>query len=182
MRTHHVTHLLTRYVHGQLRPAQQARVVNHICTCAACRAALVREERIASDLAREMPTFGQPSAAQLAGVWAGVWQDLHPPRGPRVSLTWLPGLSVMLALAMVLMVALPLLAQSGIRAEAAPLQPRPADLASPTPDATETGEALRAGGFASPQATVALAVMSGVGGVGATPAPVPAVTVSPVTR
>ncbi|MBN2306341.1 MAG: zf-HC2 domain-containing protein [Anaerolineae bacterium] len=182
MATRHVTHLLTRYVHGQLRPSQRARVMNHVRDCAACRAALVREERLVLDLRREMPVFGQPTTAQLAGVWAAVWQEVQPAHRSRRGggMVWLPGLSVVLALALALVIALPVLAQSGIRAEAAPLhqvqQPRPVDLASPTPGATETNEAMvrhTGGGYgaATPQATVAYV---------ASPVPMPAVTVSPV--
>jgi hypothetical protein len=173
----HVTHLLTRYVHGQLRPAQRARVLNHVRVCGTCRAALAREERLAADLRREMPAFGQPTAAQLAGVWAGVWEQVGAPRQPRTNgLTWLPGLSMMLALALALALALPVLAGRDIRAEAAPMQPRPADLASPTPGATLTDEARPADrAVILPRATIALAVE-----MGASPVPMPAATVSPV--
>jgi anti-sigma factor RsiW len=81
MRNQHITHLITRYIHGQLRPSQRARVVNHVRTCAACRAALAREEGIASDLRREMPGIGTAArSAQFAQVWAGVWQEVGGPR------------------------------------------------------------------------------------------------------
>jgi len=182
MHNRHVTHLLTHYVHGQLSPAQRAHVVNHVRGCAACRAALAREDQLAADLRRELPAFGQAGAGQVSNLWAGVWQEISTPTHQVRALNsvWLPGLSLILATVLVLAVALPLLAEDGIRAEAAPLQPRPVSTASPTPGTTETGEARQANavfatsGMVRPQATVAYAP-----DVGATPAPVPVVTVSP---
>jgi anti-sigma factor RsiW len=182
MSNQHVTHLMTRYVHGQLRPELRARVVNHVRQCAACRAALAREEWIASDLRREMPVMGTAArAGQLTQVWAGVWSDVSASRTRSIGKTWLPGLSAALALVMLLAVALPLLAASGIRVEAAPHQPRPISTASPTPGVIETNEArlLAASGadHILPQATIAF-----VSNVGATPAPMPEATVSPEAR
>jgi anti-sigma factor RsiW len=181
MSSHHVTHLLTRYVHGQLRAVQRARVINHVRTCSYCRAALAREEQLADDLRHEMPRLGEASARQLAGVWAGVWQEFNTPRRPPRSapMMWLPGL---LGMMLVLVIALPLLVQSSTRVQAAPSQARPVSTASPTPGVAETDEAWSyAQGVGQygvdlpePQATVALALV-----VGATPAPVPAATVSP---
>jgi anti-sigma factor RsiW len=174
MRNGHITHLINRYLDGQLSPSQRARVINHARGCAACRATLAREERLAADLRRELPSMGQVRAGQLAQVWAGVRKDMSASR-PRVG-AGLPGVSVALAMVLALAVALPLLIESGLRAEAAPLQPRPISTASPTPDASET-EATRAPGtfdLAEPHATVALAASAGL-----TPAPVPQATVSP---
>lgn len=184
MRDRHVTHLLTRYVHGQLPPAARARVVNHVRTCATCRAALAREERMAADLRRELPVVASASAGQMAQIWAGVWREIGAPgQGHHPALARVPGVSVVLAMVLALAVALPLLAGSGLRADAAPLQPRPISTASPTPDAAETGEASPLGivplqiAAQQPEATVALAVQ-----VGVTPAPVPLATVSPQAR
>jgi hypothetical protein len=181
MSSHHVTHLVTRYVHGQLRAVQRARVINHVRSCADCRASLAREERLADDLRREMPRMGEPRARQLAGLWAGVWEELSAPRRPprSVPLMWVPGL---LAMMLVLAIALPLLVQSSARVQAAPSQARPVSTASPTPGLLETDEARVFGQYTGqsgsdlpePQATVAQAIV-----VGATPAPVPAATVSP---
>jgi len=183
MSSHHVNHLLTRYVHGQLRPAQRACVINHVRVCPDCRAALAREERLANDLRREMPRLGEASARQLAGVWAGVWQEVSAPRRPPRSapVMWVPGV---LAMMLVLAIALPLMVQSSARVQAAPSQARPVNTASPTPGMAGTDEA-RIYGYGlgqnangaelpEPQATVALALFAG-----ATPAPVPAATVSP---
>ncbi|MBP8972430.1 MAG: zf-HC2 domain-containing protein [Anaerolineae bacterium] len=178
MRDRHVTHLLTRYVHGQLSLAQEARVANHVRTCARCRAALAHEERVARDLRDELAVIGRQSAAPVAAAWAGVWREVRSPRSRARALAalWLPGLSLALAIALALAGALPLLAGEGVRAEAAPQQPRPIVMASPTPGVTETVEAYEAGGYpgALPLATVALA-----GQVGASPAPMPQATVSP---
>lgn len=179
MRDRHVTHLLTHYVHGQLSPAQEARVANHVRTCARCRAALAREERVAGDLRDELAVIGRGSAAPVATAWAGVWREVRAPR-PRahaLAALWLPGLSLALALALALAVALPLLVSGGVRAEAAPQQPRPILMASPTPGVTQTDEATDAAGLllrTLPQATVAFA-----SGVGASPVPMPQATVSP---
>lgn len=178
MRDRHVTHLLTRYVHGQLSLAQEARVVNHVRGCARCRAALAHEERVAHKLRDELAGIGRQSAAPVAAAWTGVWRELRSPRSRlrALAVLWLPGVSLALAVAIALAVALPLLAGGGVRVEAAPLQPRPLLMASPTPGVTETVEAFVAGAYSGPlpQATVALA-----GEVGASPAPMPQATVSP---
>jgi anti-sigma factor RsiW len=179
MQTRHVTHLLTRYVHGQLRPSQRARVINHVRTCPACRVALAREERVAADLRREMPAFGQARPGQLAQVWLDVWGEIgatHSPPPHTTRSTWLPGLSVVLAMLLLLAVALPLLVQSGLRAEAAPMQPRPNlafSTASPTPGVTDEVQPANVRRVV-PHATVAYAIQ-----VGASPAPMPEATVSP---
>ncbi len=174
----HVTHLLVRYVHGQLRPAQRAWVINHVRTCARCRAALAREERLAGDLRREVPSLGQPRPAQLAKVWAGVWQDVNTPRPRSRASGWtlLPGLSMALVIVLVVMVALPLVAQRDVRAEAAPFQARPETQqpASPAPAVTEEAPVQSVAAQGQPQATVAYAIPAG-----ASPAPIPRQTVSP---
>jgi hypothetical protein len=183
----HVSHLLTRYVHDQLSPAQRARVINHVRTCPDCRAVLAREERLATDLRREMPHFGQPRPAQLAHVWAGVYQDMNTPHHrsrPRNGggSAWLSGLGVAMAMLLMLMVALPLVAQSEVRAEAAPRQALPVSTASPTAGITDEAPTQRSVTFADnapalPRATVALVVR-----VGASPVPMPQATVSPDAR
>lgn len=178
----HVTPLIARYIDGQLRPAQRAQVVNHVRTCAACRAALAREERIAADLRREMPRFGQPDAARIDRVWSDVWRDFETtPRPVRSNRTLrLPELSVALAMLVMLALALPLLAQSGMRAEAAPFEPGSnlvRSTASPTPGGTDearAGAPATVVAHASAQATVALAPA-----VGASPAPMPVSTAWP---
>jgi len=178
----HVTPLIARYVEGQLRPAQRAQVVNHVRACAACRAALAREERIAADLRREMPRLGQPDAARIDRVWSDVWHDIETaPRRTRAHRsTRLPGLSVALAMLVMLALALPLLAQSGMRAEAAPFEPGSnlvRSTASPTPGGTDearTDTPASRAARANPLATVALAPA-----VGASPVPMPISTAWP---
>lgn len=175
----HVTHLLTYYVHGQLSMVQRARVLNHTRTCPACRAALAREEHLAADLRRELPRLGQNHAAQIAGMWASVWREVGPVRRCNLS-SWLPGVSVVLVMAVALLFALPLLSGNGVRAGAAPFPARPVSTASPTPGAAETGEARQVAGSAAlpdPRLTVAFASVAG-----ATPAPEPQATVSPEAR
>lgn len=186
MQSRHVTQLLTRYVHGQLPPAQCAQVINHVRTCASCRAALVREERLAARLRREMPMFGQPTSGQLAHVWAGVWGEVAGPRrrGGMSGSTWLPGLSFVVAALLVVMVMLPLVAQNGVRAEAAPLQPRPAELnEAGSPTASLTGDAVTQNALAVEReqtpATPAVTVAYVPNSAGASPVPVPRVTQSP---
>ncbi len=177
----HVTHLLTRYLHGQLRPAQQARVANHVRRCARCRAALAREERLAASLRRDLPALGQPRPEQLAGVWAGVLSELGAPQSRPAGMRfarWLPGMSMALGLLVLLAVALPLMAGGDLRVEAAPMQPRPVNTASPTPGATDTLVAA----LVLPQATIALALPGEEMEAGATPAPVPGIVVSPGAR
>ncbi len=176
MLTRHVTPLIVRHVHGQLSPRQRARVINHVRTCDRCRAALAREERVAGELRREMPRLGQPASAQLSRVWAGVWQEIsgpHQARRPSQG-AWLPGLSMVVAVVLAVAVVLPALRDGGVRVEAAPVQALPLATSSPTPGAAETGVAWVASAEPerpAPAATRAVA--------GATPAPMPAATVSP---
>ncbi|MBN1965956.1 MAG: hypothetical protein JW910_14995, partial [Anaerolineae bacterium] len=93
------------------------------------------------------------------------------------------GLSAVLAVLLVVMVAVPLIAQSDLRAEAAPLQPRPdlISLASPTPGMTDEARrdlALPVGDSVQPPATLAAVMFE----AGASPVPVPSSAVSPVAR
>lgn len=176
MRSRHVTHLLTRYVHGQLRPAQRARVSKHVRSCVDCRVALAREENLAADLRREMPFIGQASAGQLSHVWAGVWQEVNTtrPRSRRNGSSLLPGLGAMIAVLMLVMVAIPLLVQGGVRAEAAPLQAIPQlTVATASPTVGVTDEAN--GQQVNSDVTVAYRLVN----MEATPAPVPGATTSP---
>jgi predicted anti-sigma-YlaC factor YlaD len=180
-RFRHVNHLLSRYAHGQLRPAQRTRVSQHVRRCEACRAALAREQLIAADLRRQLPQWGQAQSNQLAGVWLNVWQEVNRPRCRAALPAWMPGLGVVVGMLLVLVVALPLIAGGEIRAVAAPNQALPVSTQSPTPGAAVTDEArlpALTGGSAlalpEPQATIALAVVAG-----ASPAPQPQATVSP---
>jgi anti-sigma factor RsiW len=183
MRNQHITHLITRYIHGQLRPSQRVRVVNHVRTCAACRAALAREEWIASDLRREMPGIGTAARApQFAQVWAGVWQEVGGPRARAKATAWLPGMGVVIALVLILAVIVPLVSASGLRDEAAPGQARPVSTASPTPSMIETSEARAVSGSSGGSRRLPAATVAYASGVGATPAPVPQATVSPEVR
>lgn len=183
MDNRHVTHLLTRYVNGTLRPRQRTQVINHVRVCESCRAALAREERVASDISHELPRTAAPRATQLAGVWADVLGELNTSRRrPRLDLPALiSGVSVLVAVGLMLVLALPLLAEGSVRVEAAPQQARPISTASPTPGVTETNEARYALAVDRllPQATIAFVIEGGVGGVAVTPAPMPQVTVSP---
>lgn len=184
MLNRHVTHLIAACVQGHLSLAQRARVIDHARTCARCGAALAREERIAAELRREMPRLGQPGGDQMSRVWADVWQQVQAPRPAsrtRSVASW-PGLSMALAVLLFVALALPLLAQSGMRAEAAPIDTG-ANLvrstASPTPGGTSvashntTPEVTLA--RAEPQSGGALAAPT----VGASPAPMPISTALP---
>lgn len=194
----HVTHLIPRYVHGQLRMAQRAQVINHVRTCADCRAALARDERLVNDLRREMPAIGAMSAGQLTRVWAGVWGEVGAPR--RSSLrypgsNWLPGLSAMLAMLLLVVLALPVIAHAGEAVQAAvPHQALPSTPISPTPEGTDDTtlvENRAANSRASdPHTTIAYVInaganiasanMAGTRIAGASPAPMPGVTASPL--
>lgn len=180
----HVTQLLTRYVNGTLRPQQRVQVVNHVRQCDACRAALAREERVARELQRDLAQVGTPQAGQLAAVWAGVMGELNTPHSTRRDPSALfSGLTVVIAVAFAVLLALPLMAESGIRAEAAPQQALPVNAASPTPGVTETGDAgdvvLPAGQASDPARMLPQATVAFVSSAGMTPAPVPQVIGSP---
>ena len=192
MHNRHITHLINRYIEGRLDQTQRARVVNHVRGCETCRAALARQERIASDLGRELPAVGYAQwhrqSGQTAGVFADVMQDVQAQRWQdRLPLhTWLPGVTVAAVMLLVIAVGLPLLGDAGVRVEAAPLQTLqnlPVSTSSPTPGLIETDEARFSpdNGLINPQATVAL--VSGLSSAsGATPAPVPGMVASPETR
>lgn len=201
MRSRHVTHLIPRYVHGQLRLAKRAQVINHVRTCAECRAALAREERLVADLRREMPAIGTIRAGQLTHVWAGVWGEIGAPSRPRYSgANWLPGLSAMLVTLLLVALALPMLAHAGAAAHAgeavqasAPHQALPHTLApvSATPEGTDDifaaapVEIRTVNARATVErttverATVERATVAYIINVGASPAPMPGVTASP---
>lgn len=181
MANRHVTHLIDRYVQGQLGPAQRAQVIEHVRICARCSAALAREERVAADLRREMPRLGQPDRGQMDRIWAGVWQEVQAPRPPAHRAVGWPGLSMALVALLVIALALPLLAQDGMRAEAAPFDTE-ANLvrstASPTPGGTTVARSSTPERNAAPagtRTTVALAAPT----VGASPVPMPVSTVIP---
>lgn len=176
MHDRHVTHLLTRYVHGQLGPEQGALVVNHVRRCARCRAALAREELIARDLRDELPALGPVRPA--AATWAAVWGEISRPRGGLHALAevWVPALTLALALAVTLAIALPVFAGERWAVQAALQQPLPVSMASPTPGATDTSEALISGAETLAHSP---ATASPAGLVGASPVPMPAATVSP---
>ena len=78
----HVDHLLTAYVHRQLTRAQRSEVARHIQRCEDCRAALVREQELASDISVYMPQIGQPRRGQLTRLWPTIWREFSlPPVG-----------------------------------------------------------------------------------------------------
>ncbi len=172
----HVTHLLTRYVNGTLRASLKARVVNHVRVCDSCRAALAREERVHMDVRHDLRQVGHPRQDQLTTMWSDVWSEVNAPRRRfRWGSALLPGVSVILAGVLVVVVILPLLIEGGLRVEAAPQQALPVSTSSPTPNLDETHEAPeRSADLTLPQATVAY-----VCDAGATPAPVPQLAVSP---
>lgn len=176
MNERHVTHLLTRYVHGQLGREQQALVVNHVRRCARCRAALAREEQIARDLRDELPALGARRPA--AATWSAVWGEISRPRRGLHALAerWVPALTLALALAVTLAIALPVFAGERLAAQTALQQPLPVSMASPTPGATDTSEALIGGAEALAHSP---ATAPSAGLVGASPVPMPAATVSP---
>jgi len=179
----HVTHLIAPYVQGRLSPPQRAQVVDHVRACARCGAALAREERITAQLEREMPRLGQPRAEQMSRMWADVWQQVqapHPAPRSRYAGGW-QGLSMVLAVLLMITLALPLMAQGGMRAEAAPFDTGSnlvRSTASPTPGGTGVARELTpevGAARAHPAATVALLAPT----VGASPAPMPVSTVQP---
>jgi len=148
--------------------------------------ALAREERVAKDIQRELPHAGTPRSGQLAGVWADVMREIDPAKRRRLDASAVfSGITLLAVVGMVIAMALPLLAENGIRVEAAPQQARPNNVASVTPGITETDEAAmsvrsgESGEDVLPQATIALVSDFNAASAGATPAPIPQLTVSP---
>jgi hypothetical protein len=133
----HVLHLLTAYVHHQLRPAQRERVLLHVRSCPTCRAALDREERLAYDLIQYMPQIGQPRPNQLARLWPGIWREF---RVPPVNFGhWLPSYGLLLALMLACAFFASALFGGPSHAVAAPVQRVPADI-RPTVTPVRTDE------------------------------------------
>src|SRR5947209_1326332 len=98
----HVYHLMTAYVHHQLRPEQAERVLQHIRVCQECRTALDRQQQVARDIAITMPLIGRPPRGQyqdrLARLWPAIWLEFRTsPRGKRPP-RWLPSYSLAVAL------------------------------------------------------------------------------------
>jgi hypothetical protein len=121
----HVKHLLTAYVHDQLSRLERNRVAVHVRMCADCRDALRREERLAQDIARDMPRIGQLRRGQLSRLWPAIWLDFRTPR--RLS-HWLPSYGVVLALMLLCAFVVSSLFTGQKHAVAAPFQAVPADV------------------------------------------------------
>lgn len=77
MPSNHVRHLLTAYVHRQLSRPERLRVLKHLQTCEACRAALAREDQVAHELQTFMPTLGLPPQGRLARLWPTIWAEFQ---------------------------------------------------------------------------------------------------------
>ncbi len=79
----HVTHLLSAYAEGQLRPRRAARVYRHVSRCPACREKLARHERLAADLRLTLGQSAGPDAAQVEAWWRVIQgKQARPLSGP----------------------------------------------------------------------------------------------------
>src|ERR1700674_1387138 len=124
----HVYHLITGYVHHQLRPDQAARVVRHVRVCPDCRAALDREQQLAREIGTTMPLIGRPRRGQLARLWPAIWLEFRTsPRGKRTP-RWLPSYSLAVVLMMLGVFAVSALFAGTTQAIAAPFQPAPTQI------------------------------------------------------
>lgn len=134
----HVHHLLVAYAHRQLTPMQQRRLWRHVARCAECRAALAREEQIAHDMQTFLPRLGQPAPGQLARLWPAIWQKVQRPAPARWSNRGLQPYGMVMALVIMCVMLSSALFQNTGHANAAPLQPVPAEVeATFTPIYTE---------------------------------------------
>jgi anti-sigma factor RsiW len=123
MRTH-VTHLLTAYVHDELPPHLNRRVIRHLERCDDCYLAMQRERDLARTLAAQMPAIGVPHPEQLARLLPAILADVNEPpsrRQPRL----LPGYGLALVATLVLAVMVPTLVVPRVVADYAPNQPAP---------------------------------------------------------
>ncbi|MBN1284277.1 MAG: zf-HC2 domain-containing protein [Anaerolineae bacterium] len=79
----HVTGKLAAYLHGELTPAERARVMAHLKTCETCRAALAAEEALAARLRAQFSPLTHPRPGQLARLWPGIAARIANTRPPR---------------------------------------------------------------------------------------------------
>ncbi len=123
MRTH-VTHLLTAYLHDELPPHLNRRVIRHLERCDDCYLAMQRERELVRTLAAQMPVVGVPRPEQLARLLPAILAEVNEPpsrRRPRA----LPGYGLALVVTLVLAVMVPVLIAPRVAADYAPDQPAP---------------------------------------------------------
>lgn len=103
----HVKRYLVAYLQGELPPHLARRVREHIQHCDACYAALQREGERERVLAEQFAGFGAPYPAQLARVKASVLAAVLPPSTPPPTRRLLPGMGVLLALGLMIVLLAP---------------------------------------------------------------------------
>jgi len=140
MTTHnHVTDLLSAYVHGHLSAQHRQRVTLHLRTCAACRAALERENAVLHDLTAYMPALGKPTPGQLRRLWPAIWSEVR--TVPRQPLRMVPSAGVLLAMLLICAFSMSALVGGTTHAMAAPNPFVPSDMrATNTPIRTDSPE------------------------------------------
>lgn len=116
----HVSHLLVRYVHGQLVPRQRQHVTAHLARCEACRAAYAVHQATATDLATFMPRIGLARRGQLTRLFPTIWRRFQSDTLP--SIGWLTSYGVGAVLIIAAVLGFSVLASTPAQAESIPFQ------------------------------------------------------------
>ncbi len=168
----HVTHLLPAYAHRQLSGQRREKVARHLKDCAACRAALIREEALARELAVTLPLIGQPAPGQLRRLWPSIRAQISTTTGVEARhKRLLPSAGVLLAMLLICAFSVSSLFSGTTHVSAAPNPFVPADIrATNTPVHTDTPD--NSGGSAA-DAPLPSQTASAFNGPMPSPAPLP---------
>lgn len=144
-RLHYCKSRMAAFINGELPPAARRRVARYMDECPACYEEYLRQKALHQELTSTLPTFGQPSTAQLDRIWSAVQQDVFTPSRRRPVYRMRYGLAT---LALMLALAIPLFLGEGSVRQAAATPPTPARVvsaattsapAATSPVATATG-------------------------------------------
>jgi len=103
--THHYTNdTFIDYLHGELAPAEDARLHEHLLACESCRAAYESEARLGDWLRRSARADERDLPAMVkARVWEAV-REQRPTLGERLRAAFRPALTLPLGIAMAALV------------------------------------------------------------------------------
>ncbi|GAB4570690.1 MAG: hypothetical protein Kow0077_05390 [Anaerolineae bacterium] len=133
---HHVTSLLTAYVHDELPPHLRERVSRHVRECDGCYAALRRERELAAALKVEMHGMGVPRGEQLSRLLPAIVSETAGARGRGGRGT--PGIGFGVVLVIALFLLMPALMMSRAVAFTVPQdQPSPQVVMTATQSVTD---------------------------------------------
>jgi anti-sigma factor RsiW len=116
---------LTAYIQGELAPKSRRRIARHLDECSSCYMEYVRQRDLSDQLAVRVPVIGQPKAPQLQKIWAGIQADMQPPKRTARRRYPYQARYGLVALAMVLVLLVPLILGNRNVPFSVPSQPAP---------------------------------------------------------